>query len=929
MPCYCIVLNCQTPSRAKGRSYCRIPAIITNQGEETQRLSEERRRLWLAAINRGELTENTLQHARVCGAHFVSGKAAPLWNRTSVDWVPTLNLRLQTISVDEERAQERAWRQFTKRRRREAGHQMIGAHSIEEKHSSGAQAGGDTTAPSTSKRARVSDSLQHGGEDLHGAGDHVSEEDSTPMVGTLGFSKETTLALLNRMFTEELLSELNRRSIVVKPAGGDRPRGRSDLEHVLREVMTREYEEAEGNSGTSMDTSNTSSTFEHSRSDASSSFEHSSRLDEETSGSEVFSGPNNEQAPTDNIQEPTMMIQQTSTSRQAADMNISEAPSTSSAYPVEVLVKKEPVEDVEYCVATSSSSSNIVASTTEPSTSQTGHPGIGDGSQGRLARNLSQAERIKTESEVEEGTEDIEQEDLSSEHCPSSPRQLSQELDKVEVSTEDEGDAKPSTSTEEPVKTRVRPKQPRKTWDKDIIAKMLQDIIENKLSISAASRKYGVPQSTVSDKIKGKSAMDATNGRPCIISQDEESSVIYYMKYRADRGFPTTKKTILALTLAVHLRHCAENGSAPKIDPQKGLSQKWWKRFKERNITIVRQLDSLNNVIGKSVDRTKYFSALLTATMAKEGLTGQPHRIYHADEVGFDLDPMLEPLTFARINVPGAAIRIGSHDHKLTCLECIAADGAAIPPLIAFSKSFPTTDYSSEGPDNARYALTPSGFIEGGAFLWWLQECFLRFCSPVRPVLVLMDASSTHVTPEVMDFASNNDIILMGLPSRSSVFRHPLDVPFDRMKTQFNRVANDPLTPELTLRKSSFCKIYTKAREGVLSKTVIEVAFKSSGVYPVGEHSMNQQPFKSNDAPTVANASKGSDDHDDEEAEDRYPALLPEEREMVSRAKELEEEGRSYQIPEKFSSPDSVEEGTEQLFRDKAGCSGWMCDFFP
>ncbi|XP_035675978.1 uncharacterized protein LOC118415445 isoform X5 [Branchiostoma floridae] len=452
MPCYCIVLNCQTPSRAKGRSYCRIPAIITNQGEETQRLSEERRRLWLAAINRGELTENTLQHARVCGAHFVSGKAAPLWNRTSVDWVPTLNLRLQTISVDEERAQERAWRQFTKRRRREAGHQMIGAHSIEEKHSSGAQAGGDTTAPSTSKRARVSDSLQHGGEDLHGAGDHVSEEDSTPMVGTLGFSKETTLALLNRMFTEELLSELNRRSIVVKPAGGDRPRGRSDLEHVLREVMTREYEEAEGNSGTSMDTSNTSSTFEHSRSDASSSFEHSSRLDEETSGSEVFSGPNNEQAPTDNIQEPTMMIQQTSTSRQAADMNISEAPSTSSAYPVEVLVKKEPVEDVEYCVATSSSSSNIVASTTEPSTSQTGHPGIGDGSQGRLARNLSQAERIKTESEVEEGTEDIEQEDLSSEHCPSSPRQLSQELDKVEVSTEDEGDAKPSTSTEEPVK---------------------------------------------------------------------------------------------------------------------------------------------------------------------------------------------------------------------------------------------------------------------------------------------------------------------------------------------------------------------------------------------------------------------------------------------------------------------------------------------
>ncbi|XP_035675976.1 uncharacterized protein LOC118415445 isoform X3 [Branchiostoma floridae] len=913
MPCYCIVLNCQTPSRAKGRSYCRIPAIITNQGEETQRLSEERRRLWLAAINRGELTENTLQHARVCGAHFVSGKAAPLWNRTSVDWVPTLNLRLQTISVDEERAQERAWRQFTKRRRREAGHQMIGAHSIEEKHSSGAQAGGDTTAPSTSKRARVSDSLQHGGEDLHGAGDHVSEEDSTPMVGTLGFSKETTLALLNRMFTEELLSELNRRSIVVKPAGGDRPRGRSDLEHVLREVMTREYEEAEGNSGTSMDTSNTSSTFEHSRSDASSSFEHSSRLDEETSGSEVFSGPNNEQAPTDNIQEPTMMIQQTSTSRQAADMNISEAPSTSSAYPVEVLVKKEPVEDVEYCVATSSSSSNIVASTTEPSTSQTGHPGIGDGSQGRLARNLSQAERIKTESEVEEGTEDIEQEDLSSEHCPSSPRQLSQELDKVEVSTEDEGDAKPSTSTEEPVKKKRKTRQLRE-WDKDKIEEILKDIAENKLTISTASRKYGVPRSTLYDKVQGKSALDANLGRPLVILQDEEDSINYYMKYRAEHGFPTTKKTILALALEVHLRHCAENGTAPKIDPQKGLSKSWWKRFKERNSKILRQLGSLNNLSTKSVDKTKYFDQL-TATMTKEGLTGRPHRIYHADEVGFDLDPKMEPLTFAKLNVPGAAIRTGGHDHKLSCLECVAADGAAIPPLITFSKSFPTNDYRSEGPNNALYAVTPSGLVEGDAFLRWLQECFLPFCSPVRPVLVLMDPSSTHVTPEVIDFALKNDIVFMALPFRTTVFRHPLDVPFDRMKTKFNRAVKARLAPDF---KSTFCKIYNEARKCVLSKAVIKKAFKKSGVTPVRENRANQ--YTSTD-------SKGGDNHDDE-AEDRYPALLPEEREMMARAEELEDEeyhrdkGRTHAVPE----IDSDEEETEQLLEDED--PSWMCDFF-
>ncbi|CAH1264874.1 Hypp3082 [Branchiostoma lanceolatum] len=428
---YCIVLNCQTPSRAKGRSSCRIPAVITNQGEEAQRLSEERRRLWLAAINRGELTESALKHGRVCGSHFVSGKAAPPWNRASVDWVPTLNLRHQTKNVDEERTQERAWRRFAKRRRKEARHDHIEAQKTEEKSSSGVQRGGNTTVRSTSKRARVSNSLQGDGEDSYAADDHGGEGDSTPpMMGVLGFSKKTTLALLNRMFAEELLSELERRNIEVKLAGGDRPRGRDDLEHVLREVMTREYEEVEGGN-VNMDMSNTSSTSQHGCSNTSSSLEH------EAGSSEVLSRPHDDQATTHDVQEPSV---------KATDMDVSETSSTTS-----VQVKKEPVEDdFEYCVATSSLSSDSVASTTEPSTSQTQNPsGIKGGSQRRSPRRAQKlAVRIKTEPSVEEETED-EQQDLRSEHCPTSPGQLSQELDQVEVSTEEE-DTKPSSA--EPVK---------------------------------------------------------------------------------------------------------------------------------------------------------------------------------------------------------------------------------------------------------------------------------------------------------------------------------------------------------------------------------------------------------------------------------------------------------------------------------------------
>ena len=66
--------------------------MIKNQGESTEALSEARRQLWLAAISRADLTEKILENDRVCGDHFHSGKAAPLWDKHNPDWVPSLNL---------------------------------------------------------------------------------------------------------------------------------------------------------------------------------------------------------------------------------------------------------------------------------------------------------------------------------------------------------------------------------------------------------------------------------------------------------------------------------------------------------------------------------------------------------------------------------------------------------------------------------------------------------------------------------------------------------------------------------------------------------------------------------------------------------------------------------------------------------------------
>ena len=89
----CLIVGCGSKSgRDKGLYFARVPSVVTNQGEEAQKLSEERRSRWISAISRDDLTEEILENDRVCEKHFVSGRAAKSWDKFNIDWVPTLLL---------------------------------------------------------------------------------------------------------------------------------------------------------------------------------------------------------------------------------------------------------------------------------------------------------------------------------------------------------------------------------------------------------------------------------------------------------------------------------------------------------------------------------------------------------------------------------------------------------------------------------------------------------------------------------------------------------------------------------------------------------------------------------------------------------------------------------------------------------------------
>ena len=128
---HCIDVGCGSKSGKHKVGFHTIPKIVSNQGQEHEERTRERRTRWIAAISREDAkTKGVLDSERVCGRHFVSGRAAKDWDVHNIDWVPTLNLGKKQFKKpkesDAESAKARGER-VKERRKRELERQEIEA----------------------------------------------------------------------------------------------------------------------------------------------------------------------------------------------------------------------------------------------------------------------------------------------------------------------------------------------------------------------------------------------------------------------------------------------------------------------------------------------------------------------------------------------------------------------------------------------------------------------------------------------------------------------------------------------------------------------------------------------------------------------------------------------------------------------------------
>ena len=284
-----------------------------------------------------------------------------------------------------------------------------------------------------------------------------------------------------------------------------------------------------------------------------------------------------------------------------------------------------------------------------------------------------------------------------------------------------------------------RPKQ-YKLWEKETVNLACDAVVNKDMSIRRAEAEYGIPKSTIHDRVIGRVRVGAVSGPQRYLSDREEAELVRFLLGCARVGYAHTRKQIVAIVQS-YLQY--KKGLAVN------LSNGWWQKFRLRNKELTgRTAERLAYCRAVATDQAilnSYFD-LLEQTLADNDLLLAPSRIFNVDETGFPL-----------------------------VLACVNAAGATIPPMVIYDRKTLKQELYKGEIDETIYGLTDNGWSNSEMFDTWFNNHFLRYIPAVRPVLLMLDGHSSHYNPSTVRMAAEQQVIIFCLPPHTTHLTQPLD----------------------------------------------------------------------------------------------------------------------------------------------------------
>ena len=173
---------------------------------------------------------------------------------------------------------------------------------------------------------------------------------------------------------------------------------------------------------------------------------------------------------------------------------------------------------------------------------------------------------------------------------------------------------------------------------------------------------------------------------------------------------------------------------------------------------------------------------------------------------------------------------------KLTILSCASASGYALPPMMVYPRKKAVLDHLKEGAvPNTLFKCSETEWINKDLYLEWFQF-FLQNIPPTRPVLLLQDGHSSHISIELIELACQNDVHLLCFPAHTTHILQPLDVGvFKSFKANSSKACHKYIInhPGRVITSDVIATLVAEAWPMSLTPVNIMGGFKKCGIYPI------------------------------------------------------------------------------------------------
>ena len=148
----------------------------------------------------------------------------------------------------------------------------------------------------------------------------------------------------------------------------------------------------------------------------------------------------------------------------------------------------------------------------------------------------------------------------------------------------------------------------------------------------------------------------------------------------------------------------------------------------------------------------------------------------------------------------------------------------------------------------AKGVMSDSGWSNSIIFRTYLEDHFLphvrRGNDDEQPILLLYDDHSSYVSPQLIEWANSNNLILFVLPGHTSHLLQPLDVSvFGPFKKYYYNECATYMKSDIgqTITRYEMCEMACKAYLKAMTPNNIISGFKKTGIYPCSKEDINKE----------------------------------------------------------------------------------------